>query len=407
MKLSQQLMGFQRSIAFFKNLPVQLVCSILLASALSKTLTPVWIRYFYTISTLFVDLLMMALPIIVFIYILAAIVGMDRRSPWMIGLIFGAVTLSNATALFLAYVVGQITLPFFTLPDSSHLIHQLQSTITPLFCIHSPITIGTDKAMLAGIILGLLTLLMSHTRSISFFIKKTSFKMRDLITALLQRFFIPLLPFYVFGFSLKMACEGSLHFLVTTYAQVFLLSLTVVIVYLALLFLLAANGRLNQALKFVRTALPAGITGFSTMSSAVTMPVTLDCARQNLRDEHFPELIVPATANIHMLGDDLTIVLTALSLLLMNGQALPDLAAFLPFAGAFCIAKLSCVGIPGASVLVVLPVLQHYLGFSPEMISMLTTIYILQDPMGTAANVMGNSAFVLILKKLSTKIFKR
>ena len=145
---------------------------------------------------------------------------------------------------------------------------------------------------------------------------------------------------------------------------------------------------------------PAGLTGFSTMSSAMTMPVTLTCTEETTKDRHFTDLIIPSTANIHMLGDDLTIVMTALSLLAISGHSHPDLLTFIPFVLAFCLAKLSCVGIPGASVLVVLPVLQNFLGFTPEMISVLTTIYILQDSFGTAANVMGNGAFALLIQRI-------
>ena len=149
--------------------------------------------------------------------------------------------------------------------------------------------------------------------------------------------------------------------------------------------------------------LPATLTGFSTMSSSATLPVTLRCAKKITRDEEFTNLCVPATSNIHMIGDDLSIVMTAMTLLTLFGMPWPDVAGFLPFALAFSFAKLSCVGIPGASVLVILPVLQSHLNFTPEMITCATTIYVLQDPFGTASNVLGNGGFALILQKVYTR----
>ena len=101
-----------------------------------------------------------------------------------------------------------------------------------------------------------------------------------------------------------------------------------------------------------------------------------------------------------MLGDDLTLVITSMTLLSLFGMPWPDAAAIIPFVIAFSLAKLSCVGVPGASVLVILPALQNYLGFTPEMVSIVTTLYVLQDSFGTAANVMGNGAFALIIQKL-------
>jgi Na+/H+-dicarboxylate symporter len=34
------------------------------------------------------------------------------------------------------------------------------------------------------------------------------------------------------------------------------------------------------------------------------------------------------------------------------------------------------------------------------MLTVITTLYVLQDPFGTASNVMGNGAFALIIQKL-------
>jgi len=177
-----------------------------------------------------------------------------------------------------------------------------------------------------------------------------------------------------------------------------------VVSYIAILYLIGAKGKVLQAVSNVQSMLPAGLTGFSTMSSAATMPVTLQCTEETTKDRNFTDLIIPTTANIHMLGDDLTIVITAMTLLSLFGMPWPDYSTFIFFAFAFSIAKLSCVGVPGASVLVVLPVLQQYLDFNPAMISILTTIYVLQDPFGTAANVMGNGAFAVIIQRIFAKI---
>jgi Na+/H+-dicarboxylate symporter len=217
----------------------------------------------------------------------------------------------------------------------------------------------------------------------------------------LNRVFIPLLPIYVFGFCLKLSYDASLQQLFTAYGKVFLLSMLLVVGYISFLYFCASGDR---ALGNIKRMMPAGLTGFSTMSSAATMPVTISCSEATTKDPEMTRLVIPTTANIHMLGDDLTIVMTAMTLLTMFGMPLPDFATFCLFASAFCVAKLSCVGVPGASVLVVLPVLQNYLHFSPEMITLLTTIYILQDSFGTAANVMGNGAFVLLLQRLSRAV---
>ena len=391
---------------FLRSLPMRLFFSIILAIGIAQYLNLNWICRFYTLSSLFIDVLIITLPIIVFIYILSAIMSMERSSPLLILFIFITVTLSNSMALVTAFCVGKIVIPQFSLPSLSLLTKEFTSTIRPLICIRSPFNIATDTAMYTGIILGIAASFLSADSFIKITMARLSFYSRDAITHFLQKIFIPLLPLYVFGFALKLSYEGSLNFLINSYTQIFIVSLLIITFYIFLYYFIAAQGSWRQTLKYLRSMIPAGLTGFSTMSSAATMPVTLQCTKINLKNgDAFSELVVPSTANIHMLGDDISIILIAFSLLLINGSELPDFIHFIPFICAYCMAKLSCVGIPGASVLVVLPVLQNYLGFTPEMTAMLTTLYFLQDPFGTCANVMGNGAFAIILHKIA-KQFK-
>ena len=391
-------------LSSLRSLPTQLVLSILCAISLAHSLDHEWICRFYTLSTLFIDILMITLPLIVFVYIVSAIVSMERGSPLLILSIFAGVIISNGVALLCAYGLGKMIIPQFTLPSVQIFSEQIKSSIKPLFCLQAPFEIQTDIAMYTGIGLGIMTTLLPTTLSLKSSIKRYSFMARDVITLFLQKIFIPLLPLYVFGFALKLSYEDSLNFLITSYTQVFLVSLIVVIVYIGLYYVVAAQGSCRQSLMYIRTMLPAGLTGFSTMSSAATLPVTLECTRTNLNDWHFPELVIPATSNIHMVGDDLNIVFMAFTILLMNGQPIPEFNHFIPFICAFCLAKFSCVGVPGASVFVILPVLQTYLGFTPEMTVVLTTLYVLQDPFGTCANVMGNGAFAIMFYKTVSKL---
>jgi Na+/H+-dicarboxylate symporter len=269
----------------------------------------------------------------------------------------------------------------------------------PLWSYKLPKCLGTDKALLLGFILGVTLSFLPSASSFKETLIAGSLKIREKLTWILQSLFIPFLPLYIFGFCLKLSHEKTLLFLLCHYTQVFLLSVGVVVTYLALLYTVAGRFKKEKIFALFKTMLPAGIVGFSTMSSAAALPMTLKATEKNTEDKNYTQLVVPATSNIHMLGDDLTIILTALTLLLMGGQAFPDLGTFGLFALAFCFAKLSCVGIPGASVLVILPVLEQFLGFTNSMISMLTTIYILQDPLGTFTNVMGNGAFAVLLRR--------
>jgi Na+/H+-dicarboxylate symporter len=82
---------------------------------------------------------------------------------------------------------------------------------------------------------------------------------------------------------------------------------------------------------------------------------------------------------------------------------LPDFWQYIGFVFYFCITMFAASGVPGGGILVMIPILKSHLGFTPEMVSIVMTIYFLLDSFGTGANVMGDGALVIIVNK----IFKR
>ena len=50
-----------------------------------------------------------------------------------------------------------------------------------------------------------------------------------------------------------------------------------------------------------------------------------------------------------------------------------------------------------------LPILENYLGFNAEMLSLITALYLLFDPVITGANILGNGGFSLAFDQLAQK----
>jgi Na+/H+-dicarboxylate symporter len=384
-------------IKLLKQPLLHLVLSIVLAMTIAKGLSLTTVCFFYTVSSCFIEVLLFALPLIVFSFILSALVNIERGSFKLLLLIFAGVTFSNCLALTTSYFFSKAVLPFVGVSLSPDFATKFASVVDVTFKFGFPNVIGTEKALLIGIGCGIFLNFLNETNTLRTTLKDASIWLSVKVSMLLSKIFIPLLPIYVFGFCLKLSYDDALAHLFQQYGKVFFLSLSLVALYISALYLVASHANMRKAISYIKIMLPAGLTGFSTMSSAATMPVTLRCTQATTQDKNFTDLVIPSTANIHMLGDDLVILMMAMALLSIFGMPWPDFTTFTQFAFAFSMAKLSCVGIPGASVFVVLPVLQTYLGFSPEMISVLTTLYVLQDPFGTAANVMGNGAFALML----------
>ncbi len=379
---------------------LQLLICIFLAFILGQSLSVGIISFFYTVSNTFINLLIFILPFIIFNFIFNALLNRAKGSLSLIVLIFAGVTISNCAALMISYFFSVSALPFLSFSSSIGFLDSLQSEIQPLFSLEFPRWIGTENALALGLSLGIGFSYLGEKSQIKKNIESAAKQLNWAVSFFLNKIFIPLLPLYLFGFCLKLSYDQSLVLLFKQFGKIFLLSFSLVGSYLFFLYWIGSNCNLKETFKNIGEMLPAGVMGFSTMSSAVTMPVTIACVEKLTKDRSFTQLIIPSTSNIHMLGDDLNLVVISMALLSFFSLPWPGLMELIPFAFAFSLAKLSCVGVPGASVLVVLPVLQNYLGFSPEMITLLTTIYILQDSFGTAANVMGNGAFALCIHRL-------
>jgi Na+/H+-dicarboxylate symporter len=151
---------------------------------------------------------------------------------------------------------------------------------------------------------------------------------------------------------------------------------------------------------YIKNVLPATITGLSTLSSAATMPILILCTEKNLKDPEVAEIVIPATINTHTLGSALGVTILTLTTLLAFGKPLPDLAGFLEFGFFYALAKFAVAAVPGGAIIVVTPLLETYFHFSSEMIGLITAIYMLFDPFGTATNVTGNGFFTIAFSKL-------
>lgn len=380
-----------------KSLPVQLLICLIGALLFGNYLNSNIISFFYTISCFLKDVLMIILPAIIFGYLFAAILSFERQAPLLIFTIIILVVCSNATTVLTAYGFGKVVLPLFSY-ESLHTFATNQEEIKTLWRLPFSSPFSPDKTMIFGVCVGLIASFLNKP-----VLKKFAFILRDKATLALKKGFIPFLPLYVLGFILKLDRDGSLGLLLQNYSRIFLISCGLITIYISFMYAIAANFRWRKFKAFVGEMLPAGLTGFSTMSSAAAMPVTLDATETNLNDREYADFVIPTTVNIHMIGDGLNIALTSLALLLMTGHPIPEFSTFLTFTLYYCIAKFSAAGIPGGGVIVILPVAQHYLGLSAEATTMLATIYILQDPIITAANVMGNGAFALLTGKLLKK----
>ncbi len=380
------------------SLPFKLFLVLIFVAIFGQFIPEIAINFFYSISLIVKECLGFLLPFIVFAFITSGILSFKKNAPAVLGVLLGSVLLSNSIIAFFSYFIGKFLLPLLAVKIDPTAMITSESMI-PLFSIKLPILFGSFYAMIAAIICGI---------SLSFYPSpKIEFSitfLKKFIEIIINKLFIPVLPLYVLGFLLEINHQGVFMQLFQTYGKTFALIIILQMLVLFSIYFIAAQFKFGQAIRYIRVAMPSYLTAFGTMSSTATIPVTIQAAEQNTGNHALSTMATPILANIHLVGDAISTPILALFTLFIFQGTLPNLAVYSIFVGYFCINMLAVAGIPGGGIIVMIPILKMVLGFDDIMIGIITTLYFLQDGLGTAGNVMGDGALMIIINKFLKRL---
>lgn len=377
----------------FHKMPIILLAIIITVIAIGSFIPLEIKQILYAISLSIKSIIIFLLPIVIFGLLFKAAVNLTSNATRIILLILFGVVCSNFTATFLSHYVGSLIYHFnlsIALPKE---ISGLQAT----WALTLPKLISNDKAMFSGIGLGIL-LSLNNIKLATLLSSKFEW-----IVDKILKLFIRLIPFFVTGYLIKLQTDGIITLVIRDYALIFVMIATTQFTYIGLAYFVLSNGKWKEFLCSLKNMLPAAMSGFSTMSSAASMPLTLIGVENNTQQKILARSVVPATVNIHLIGDCFAIPIFAFAVLKNFDIAEPTLVSYLIFTIYFVIAKFSVAAVPGGGILVMLPILEAYLGFNTNMMSLITALYILFDPVITCANVLGNGAFAKMIDKISAR----
>lgn len=347
----------------------------------------------YALSLTVKSIIIALLPWVVFGLIFKTTLQFSSNATKLILLLLVAVSGSNLISTLLSYFVGQFV---YTL-DMHTAFPETSESLMPLWHIQLPKWIGNGEGMLAGFVTGFVL-----SRKAPEYAKKVSIICDKTVSSLL-RFILLLVPFLLAGSVIKMIHDKVIGDMLLNYSSILLIVIVTVYSYLFFLYSVLSQFRWSVTLEKIKNMLPAAITGFCTMSSASAMPLSLIGAEKNCENKEIAKSLIPATVNIHMIGDSIAIPILSFAVLKSFDLPFPSFFEYLIFVGFFVLAKFSVAGVPGGSILVMLPILESHLHFNAEMISLITALYFLFDPVCTAANILGNGAFAIGFEKLFQK----
>lgn len=158
-------------------------------------------------------------------------------------------------------------------------------------------------------------------------------------------------------------------------------------------------GRINP-FRFFKAILPAQLLGFSTSSSAATLPVTMECAEENLHiRKDVLSFVLPIGATINMDGTCLYQGVAAVFIAQVMGHDLTT-AQQLSIIVTATLASIGAAAVPGAGILMLVIVLES-IGISPAGIALIFAVDRPLDMLRTATNISGDSMVALLMDRSS------
>lgn len=351
----------------------------------------------YALSLLLKSLILFVLPYVIFGLLFKTAMQLSKQATKMVFWILLFICCSNFISTMLSYNMGKLVCHF----DLSIALPSEQLSLEPAWVVTFPKWISNSIAMFAGLTLGAAFSFIrgSWAEKFSLYLEKSVHKILLCIFGCM--------PLFVLGFILKLTHDGSLVNIVKDYALIFAIIALSVFTYIACIYWVSSHFNFNKLCSSIKNMLPAGLAGFSSMSSAVAMPLTIVGAEKNTQSSDIAKAVIPVTVNVHLIGDCFAIPIFAFAILKSFGLAEPAFFTYLLFALYFVIAKFSVAAIPGGGIIVMLPILEGYLGFDAEMMSLITALYILFDPVITCANILGNGGFAMAFSQFFKRIKKQ
>lgn len=369
-----------------------LFSSIAISLGLSCLLPTNYLSHILGLSLLLKECIIVVMPWLIMACAFNCMYSMKSKGVWLIILGFTLICLSNLVSSWIGFGISHlIHIPALPI----HQEQQASGLLVPSFSVQFPALLRNSWALMLGLSLGSILGLKKSQSSETIYLYS-----RMGVDKLLNYFLIPILPFFISGFFIKLHQDGTLSEIFKTYAIITLVLILAYTSYLLLTYWLVGECKMQKAIKYIRNVLPAGWVGFSAMSSLAALPINLKAADQNTNGSEIVGGILPISTNIHLVGDSIGIPLLAMAILITFGYPLPDPHHYFLFSIYFVLAKFSVAAVPGGGILVMLPILTQYLGFTGEMSALITALYLLLDPIITSVNVMGNGMFVILLDKI-------
>lgn len=347
------------------------------------------VRILATFSGLFGNFLSFVIPLIIIGFIVPGIACLGGKSGK--GLIITTVIayISTIGAGFAAYLIGSNILPRFI--NGSVLLGEGGKEIQPYFSIEIPVIMSVMSALVLAFILGIGLSKIKNSAML-----KMVGEFNSIVLMIVTKVLIPLVPIYIGCVFAKLSYSGEIFNTLKSFGLVYVILFSLQLAYILLQYCIAGAVKSENPFKLIKNMIPSYMTAVGTQSSAATIPVTLACVKKNNVSEEVLDFVVPLGATIHLAGDTITLVLTSMAVMYMNGQV-PTFGMIMPFILMLGVTMIAAPGVPGGGVMAALGLLESMLGFGTLEKPLMIALHAAQDSFGTATNVTGDGAIAILV----------
>ncbi len=389
----------------------KLIIAIILGILIGQFLPEGFCRVIVTASGLFSTFLKFIIPLMIVAYVTMGIADLSQGAGRLLIITVCLAYGSTLIAGSCSYLVAESLFPSFMSPEAMEQIAATaDNSLSSYFSIQLQPLLDTLSAVALAFVLGL-CLSNMRGREIGNSLYNGMKDFSGIIDKVLHTVIIPLLPLYICGTFTDMTKSGKTFAILSILWKVFLVVIAMHLICIVIQFVIAGTVSKKNPLILIKNQIPGYTTALGTQSSAATIPVNLECAKNDGVSEQIRNFVVPLCANIHMAGSMITITACATAVCLMN-QLPISLATVIPFIMTLGIAMVASPGAPGGSIMTALPFL--YMVFGAEagdpngpICAIMVALYITQDSFGTACNVSGDNAIGVIVNTIYEKWIKK
>ena len=390
-------------IGLVPKLIIAIVIGILIGQCLPESVC----RFVVTLSGIFGSFLKFVIPLMILAYVTMGIADLSQGAGKLLLITVLIAYGSTLVAGSGSYLVSSTLFPSFISADA---LAQIEATaeksVAAFFSITLPPVIDTLSAVVLAFILGLCMSAM-RGKEIGDTLYNSFKDFSTIIDKVLHKAIIPLLPLFICGTFVDMTKSGRTFVILGILWKVFLVVIIMHLVIITIQFVVAGAISRKNPFVLIKNQIPAYTTAIGTQSSAATIPVNLECAKNDGVSEEIRNFVVPLCANIHMAGSMITIVACATAVCLMNGIPI-GLHTVVPFVMTLGVAMVASPGAPGGSIMTALPFLYMIFGkdlgnTNGPICALMVALYITQDSFGTACNVSGDNAIGVVVESIYQK----